>query len=223
MRTVSSSEAYREWASSFDDPASPLLALESRVVEPLLGDVRGLRTLDIGCGTGRWTSLLLDRGAVVTGLDASPEMLDEARRKTGIAGRLVRGDGRTPPFRARSARLVLCCLTIGHLQPVRSTLRALGNLLAPGGRLIVTDFHPDALRRGWKRTYRHGGETVAIESQPYALANLTAPGLKLASLAEPCFGDSERGFFSDAGRMDLFEAARGLPAIYAAAFDRSEA
>ena len=43
----------------------------------------GDRVLEIGCGTGSVTRLLLDRGAVVTAIDQSPEMLEQARERIG--------------------------------------------------------------------------------------------------------------------------------------------
>ncbi|EFC85922.1 trans-aconitate 2-methyltransferase protein [Parafrankia sp. EUN1f] len=45
----------------------------------LAGDVAGRRILDAGCGTGPLSAALRDRGAVVTGIDASAEMLALAR------------------------------------------------------------------------------------------------------------------------------------------------
>ena len=44
-----------------------------------LGDVAGLRVLDIGCGTGELTRALAHRGAPVVGLDSSADMVDVAR------------------------------------------------------------------------------------------------------------------------------------------------
>src|SRR5690349_17535972 len=47
----------------------------------LLGPRPGERVLDLGCGTGDLTAQLAARGATVLGVDASPEMVNEARRK----------------------------------------------------------------------------------------------------------------------------------------------
>jgi SAM-dependent methyltransferase len=48
----------------------------------LAGDVAGRRILDVGCGTGPLSAALRDRGAVVTGIDVSAEMLKLARRSS---------------------------------------------------------------------------------------------------------------------------------------------
>lgn len=41
----------------------------------------GMRVLDVGCGVGRWSRYLAARGAAVTGIDLSPTMIAEARRR----------------------------------------------------------------------------------------------------------------------------------------------
>jgi ubiquinone/menaquinone biosynthesis C-methylase UbiE len=49
----------------------------------LAGDVAGRRILDAGCGSGLLTAALRDRGALVTGIDASAGMLELVRRRLG--------------------------------------------------------------------------------------------------------------------------------------------
>jgi 2-polyprenyl-3-methyl-5-hydroxy-6-metoxy-1,4-benzoquinol methylase len=50
-------------------------------------DVRpGKRVLDVGCGIGRWSCRLAARGAIVTGIDLSPTMIAEARRRAAARG-----------------------------------------------------------------------------------------------------------------------------------------
>jgi len=46
----------------------------------LLNPQKGERILDLGCGTGQLTQKIADRGADVLGLDASPEMIGQARQ-----------------------------------------------------------------------------------------------------------------------------------------------
>jgi trans-aconitate methyltransferase len=60
----------------------------------LLAPVPGERVIDLGCGTGHLTAQIAERGAEVIGVDASPEMIAEARR-THPGVRFEIGDGRT--------------------------------------------------------------------------------------------------------------------------------
>jgi 2-polyprenyl-3-methyl-5-hydroxy-6-metoxy-1,4-benzoquinol methylase len=63
-----------------------------------LGVRQGTRLLDIGCGAGRALRLAADRGADVSGLDASPGMLETARRR--VPGALSGQGGHLAAVRA---------------------------------------------------------------------------------------------------------------------------
>lgn len=214
MRVVSPQEGYHLWAESFDTSGSAILALESRHLAPWIANLRG-RVIDVGCGTGRWMSFVK-----AVGVDASRDMLRAAAEKPGLKGRLAQADGRRLPFRDRSADAVLCTLTIGHMQPVGSALAELARITRPDGIVIVTDFHPDALRLGWKRTFSGEGETCEIETAPYALSEASYRDLQLEEFREPCFDGPERPLFDAAGKSALFDEVHGVPAIWMARFRR---
>lgn len=57
----------------------------------LLGPLRGERILDLGCGDGALTEKIADAGASVLGVDASPEMIDEALAR-GLDAHVVAGE-----------------------------------------------------------------------------------------------------------------------------------
>ena len=76
---------------------------EKEAVLDALGPVDGKRVLEIACGTGRFTVMLAERGADITGLDISGPMLQEGRAKahqSGVADHLefMRGDAARLPF-----------------------------------------------------------------------------------------------------------------------------
>ncbi|MGC1647421.1 MAG: methyltransferase domain-containing protein [Candidatus Sulfotelmatobacter sp.] len=55
-----------------------------------VGDARGMKICDIGCGSGRFVTSLAKRGAEVTGVDFAPEMLKlgaQLAHKEGVADR----------------------------------------------------------------------------------------------------------------------------------------
>jgi malonyl-CoA O-methyltransferase len=217
-------EAYRLWAATWDRDLSAVVALESSVVVRWLGDLRGRLVVDAACGTGRWLSHLRGLGACALGFDFSLPMLARAAAKTELAGTLAAADLRRLPVAARSADLVLCALALGHVAELDLAVRELCRMVKPGGALLVTDFHPDAARRGWKRTFLSGGATFEIENHIYSKEELLAlvgqAGLELEALSEPGFGDDQREIFRAAGKEALFEEVRGLPAVLAARWRR---
>ena len=222
-RILSAREAYKHWAETFDQ-GTPILALESRALAPVLSNasphVAGRRFLDIGCGTGRWLEWAVDRGARAMGTDLSIEMLHQAVRKPGLEGRVVQADAMLAPFHDACADVVLCALVIGHMRPIAQAMESLARLAAPGACVIITDFHPDALRRGWKRTFRSGADTIELESDPYSIDELSNAGLTLEEFREVPFGDEERHFFESAGKTDWFDEMRHQPAILIASYRR---
>ena len=124
------------------------------------------------------------------------------------------------PFRDACADVVLSALVIGHMRPVALAMAEFARLAAPGARVIVTDFHPDALRRGWKRTFKRGADTIEMESEPYAIAELAHDDLVLEEFRELPFGEQERHYFEDAGKSAWFDEMREQPAILIASYRR---
>jgi malonyl-CoA O-methyltransferase len=218
MPRVAPLEAYARWASTFDCENSAIVALETRRLISRMPEVAGLRFLDVGCGTGRWLRWAAERGARVAGVDLSFPMLHEAARKPGIAGRVAYGDGLRAPFRDACADVVVSTLALGHMRPVEAAMAELARLAAPGACVLVTDFHPDALRRGWKRTFHSHGETVEMESEPYSLDQLRQSRLLLEDFVEAGFDEPERAMFNGAGKSAMFDQVRGQTAIFIAQF-----
>src|ERR1700733_3600983 len=86
------SDVFDTWAQVYDEQPNPLLMLEQRFLVRMLPDSRGLDVLDAGCGTGRWLQLLAShRPASLTGVDASPQMLQRAAAKLGPVSTLRLG------------------------------------------------------------------------------------------------------------------------------------
>jgi SAM-dependent methyltransferase len=76
---------------------------EKEAVLSALGPVDGKDVLEIACGTGRFTTMLADRGANIVGLDISGPMLQQGRdraKQAGVTDQLsyMRGDAGRLPF-----------------------------------------------------------------------------------------------------------------------------
>lgn len=106
------------------------------------------RVLDLACGTGTMTQLLAQAGYEMLGVDASPDMLAQARAKFGDEPPLLLCQS-MPRLDLGSVRVdaAVCCLdSINYLtreRDVRATFRRVHDCLAPGG-VFVFDVHGEA-------------------------------------------------------------------------------
>ncbi|HET7324380.1 MAG TPA: class I SAM-dependent methyltransferase [Halococcus sp.] len=87
----------------FSDGGRLIDEREKEAVLSAVGPVAGTHVLEIACGTGRFTTMLAERGADIVGLDISPAMLKEGRKKARAAGvsdhiEFMRGDAARLPF-----------------------------------------------------------------------------------------------------------------------------
>ena len=103
--------------------------------------------LDLGCGTGDNTIELARHGLVVKGLDAVPEALERARKKTEQAGlkqspEFVLADALRLAESGLKARTVLDCALFHTFsdEERREYIRGLEAVLSPGGRLHILSF-----------------------------------------------------------------------------------
>lgn len=110
----------------------------------LLGDVRGLRVLEAGCGPGVLTSWLVGNGAAVTAMDVSGEMVSLTRDRVGGRARVLVADLSEPlTFAAdASADLVVASLVLHYLADWAGPLAEFHRVLAPRGAVVFSTHHP---------------------------------------------------------------------------------
>lgn len=99
------------------------------------------RLLDVGCGAGRALRLAADRGAEVTGLDASPGLLDYAHRRVPHA-ELVQGELQSLPFPDQTFDAVTGFNSFQYAADPVAALREARRVTAPGGRILALVWSP---------------------------------------------------------------------------------
>ncbi|WP_333779063.1 bifunctional class I SAM-dependent methyltransferase/NUDIX hydrolase [Streptomyces sp. IBSBF 3136] len=118
--------------------------------DDLLGDLGGLRVLDIGCGPARHAAHLARAyGARVDGIDASPGQIERARaRYPDVPGlRLFHTDAVEHLSTSTPYDVIYSLSTLHFLDPHR-LLPALTAALKPGGRLYFTVLHTNSAGDG---------------------------------------------------------------------------
>jgi len=217
-------EGHRIWSATYDASPNALLALDRRTISERLGSLRGLRVIDIGCGTGRWLVHAQEQGADVFGVDACEEMLRAALRKPAIAPRLILAEACRLPVRDASADLTLCSFALSYFPDLIPAFHEMNRITRPGGRVVVSDLHPDAVHAGWRRTFRSDGTVYELTHHNDSICRLKSAvaqwGLYLDWEISAGFGEPEREIFHRAGKQDLFKAVSQIPAIKALSWIR---
>jgi malonyl-CoA O-methyltransferase len=183
--------AYDLWADSYPAVAhNPLMRVEQSVVEPILYQLRALRALDVGTGSGRYLPVLRATGAaIVAGVDFSIAMLARGSRSGKVCG-----DAGSLPFRRSTFDVVNASLMVGDIGDLPGWSREIARVLAAGGHLVYSDFHPSWAQHGWSRTFRAAdGEMRDVGFHPHSiddhLTALDAAGLRVRAIREPRFKD----------------------------------
>jgi ubiquinone/menaquinone biosynthesis C-methylase UbiE len=223
--SVSVEEGYERWAPTYDRDPNPFLTLEERQLNLMIPGLAGRRVLDLACGTGRWLARLINGGASSgAGVDFSPAMLAAAKQKTGVQGRVVQADCRSIPFANAVFDLVVCSFAVGHFAELQSVAREVGRVATTDADVYVSDLHPMAYGQGWQTGFRDIRGAVEIATWSRTVQEFLVPwisaGFDCAQLVECRFGEPERQVFARAGKGELFEKCRAVPAVLVCHFMR---
>jgi ubiquinone/menaquinone biosynthesis C-methylase UbiE len=214
---------YQQWSATYDQPLR-LFPIEEPPMKALIETLPPGTILDAACGTGRYSTVLADRGHDVIGVDQSAAMLGIARTKLPSAD-FREGDLTALPLPGRSVDAVVCALALVHIPDLARALSEFARVLRPGGRLIISDVHPFLVMLGWQAQFpaQHGRDREDPQrgfmrlhchlASEYTSA-ASAAGLRLRSLAEPPLTETAvitpaADIVPDANRA----AFTGLPAV----------
>ncbi len=181
-------DGYARWAPRYPPrPHNALMEAEGAAIAALLALAAPRCALDVGTGTGRNLQLLRAAGArTVVGLDLSPAMLAH-----GLAQfPRVCGDAQELPFQSGRFDLVSSSLMCGDVPDPGRWLGEASRVLAAGGHLIYSDFHPSWAASGWQRTFRgDDGREYRLPFHSHAiethLDRLHEHGLVVRAIREP--------------------------------------
>jgi len=110
----------------------------------LLGLRPGERVLDVGAGQGVLAPRVVSAGAHYVGVDASPRMVELARKRHGRAGRFLVGDARSLRDVELGGRFdaAVFLLSLQDMEPLDAVIGQAAKSLGDRGRLVVFMVHP---------------------------------------------------------------------------------
>lgn len=120
------------WATGWEARMLPLYVAALDALEPLTDQ----RFLDVGCGAGLVVRTAADRGAVVSGLDASGQLLDVAKERTPDADLQV-GDNENLPYEPGTFDVVTAFNSIQYAANPANAVAELARVCRPGGRVAI--------------------------------------------------------------------------------------
>jgi ubiquinone/menaquinone biosynthesis C-methylase UbiE len=160
-------------ARTFDDrrfggPIGDLVAAsQAAVLHDAVNPAAGRRVLDVGTGTGRAALLLAREGAIVTGVDASEEMLGVARRRAaeeGLAVTFDEGDAHALAFPPRAFDVVVSLRVLMHTPGWRTCL---AECCRVADRLVVFDYPAACSPAVVQATFRRAARALGVNTEAY--------------------------------------------------------
>ncbi len=136
---------WKKFANTQIDSFSGVPASRTRIQEActvtVLESMRNKMVLEIGCGAGRFTELLLETGAFVVSTDLS-KAVEANQLNFPINDRhlIIQSDVNTSPFRPAQFDFVICLGVIQHTPNPEETLESLVAELKPGGQVIIDHY-----------------------------------------------------------------------------------
>ncbi|GAC1311608.1 MAG: hypothetical protein NVSMB24_31470 [Mucilaginibacter sp.] len=222
-------EAYDLWAANYDaQPGNLMLDLDEFLFNKILADtdIKNKRIADIGCGTGRhWPKIFAENPAGLTGFDVSPGMLKRLKLKFPDGQTEIITDNLFDTIQDEVFDVIISTLTVAHIENIEEALMAWCRILSSKGDLIITDFHPDILAVGGKRTFSHQSARIAVRNFVHPTTTirdiLLRKNFQLVHREELHIDESVKHYYQQQNALAVYEKFKGLSAIYGMHFRRA--
>ncbi|MDB5118407.1 MAG: hypothetical protein JWQ79_3899 [Mucilaginibacter sp.] len=222
VKEKGSVEAYDLWSENYDtQPGNLMLDLDESVFAELLTgvNVAGKHVADIGCGTGRhWPKLLQNKPGSLTGFDVSAGMLRRLEQKFPDAQTYQITDNLFSDIPKASYDVVISTLTVAHIENIAEALQAWCRILSYKSDIIITDFHPNALAFGGKRTFQHKSSHISIQNFVHYVYDiegiLLQNGFHIVNKVERKVDESVRHYYEEKNAIPVYEKFKDSRIIY---------
>lgn len=146
----------------------------------LMPEVKGKRVLDAGCGPGVYSEWLIERGAEVAAFDASPKMVELAKRRLGSTMDVRQADLSKPLtfLDNLSFDVVLCPLVLDYIEDWHGVFAEFYRVLRPQGHIVFSVTHPFFDYNYYKSSSYFETELVGVEWRGFESVRVFMPSFR---------------------------------------------
>jgi len=120
--------------------------------------------------------------------------------------------------------VIVSTLTVAHIENIKEALMAWCRILKDKGEIIITDFHPDILASGGKRTFRHQKSSIAVKNFVHTIGliqhTLLSQNFHLVFHEELKIDESVKHYYEQQNALPVYEKFKGFRVIYGMHFRR---
>ena len=163
---MSIEKAYNIWSDQYDTSLNKTRDLDKKSTIGTLKKFDFSTVIELGCGTGKNTSFLLEKADEIIGLDFSQEMLNKAKKK--IKDKRVKfwKVDLTADWNIESnyADLITCSLVLEHIEKLNLVFNQAYEKLKNGGLFFISELHPFKQYSGSKAKFETENGTQELET-----------------------------------------------------------
>lgn len=171
MKDIETDDGYNLWSQIYDTEKNPLITVEESYFQNLLNKIPCSNVLDAGTGTGRHAINLSRKCSNVTAIDSSEEMLKVAKSKAAKENLNIHFKTcdleKKLPFDDGMFDLITCSLALTHVKNLQGVISEYYRILSRDGFLLISDFHPDSVKYGWRTQFVINDVTYQLPNSPH--------------------------------------------------------
>jgi 2-polyprenyl-3-methyl-5-hydroxy-6-metoxy-1,4-benzoquinol methylase len=196
--------------------AARLFATDRRPFDRVLplDDLPGKRVLEIGCGMGLHTEIMVRAGAAVTAVDLSPASVEGTQKRLsmkGLSAMVLQADAEDLPFGVREFDFVWSWGVIHHSARTAKIVREIARVVRPDGHVRVMVYNRlgmGARQAFWRHhVLRLGFLRRSFEETLYRVTD----GFSARYYVPEQFEDLFRAYFRDVSSEVCGQEADALP------------
>ena len=152
---MSIENAYNIWAHQYDTNVNRTRDLDKKCTIETLNNLVFKNVLELGCGTGKNTELLLNKAEKIIGLDFSQEMLNKAKEKISDKRVTFKKADLTKDWEIENnfVDLITASLTLEHIENLDHIFLQANLKLKKNGLFFISELHPFKQYSGSKAKY----------------------------------------------------------------------